>query len=100
MFSQNNFTSLCVKSETFAQVQLAITCLYTLFTNFMTWYQLKTYSEDNPLKRRSIDVMWSCDFSWKYFLLRNFLLEMTTFKQVVKLTFGCKEFGKRTVQNL
>ena len=30
----------------------------------------------------------------------NFSVEMSTFKQAKKLTFGCNKFGKRAVQNL
>ena len=33
---ENILTSLCVKSEIFAQMQQAITRLYILFSNFMT----------------------------------------------------------------
>ena len=39
--------------------------------------------------------MWSRDVSLKYFLVYNFLPEMSTFKQDIWLNFG-----KRTVQNL
>ena len=43
--------------------------------------------------------MWSRDFSKKCFLLCNFLLEISTFRSAVKLTFGHNRFGKRTVYN-
>ena len=43
-------------------------------------------------------MMWSCDFS--SYNVCNFLVEISTFKQAIKLTFGRNKFGKRTVQNL
>ena len=30
----------------------------------------------------------------------NILVEMSTFKEAIKLTFGCNKFSKRLVQNL
>ena len=44
--------------------------------------------------------MWSCDFSWNFLQRFNFLVEMLTFKQGIKVTSGRNRFGKRTVQNL
>ena len=46
MFSRDVFTLLCLKSEKAAHAQFAITRLYTLFANFMAWYQLKSYIKD------------------------------------------------------
>ena len=46
MFSSDIFTLLCLKSEKSAHAQLAITRLYILFANFMTWYQLESYIKD------------------------------------------------------
>ena len=45
MLSGNTSTLLCLKSETSAQTQLAITRLNILFANFLKWYQLQTYIE-------------------------------------------------------
>ena len=46
MFSRDILTRLSLKSEKSAHAQLAITCLYILFANFMTWYQLESYIKD------------------------------------------------------
>ena len=43
--------------------------------------------------------IFSRDFSGKYFLLFNFLLEMLNFIQAIKLTFRCNKFSKMTVYN-
>ena len=48
MFNRNIFTPLYLKAETSAHVQLAITLLYTIFANALTWYFLETYIEDTP----------------------------------------------------
>ena len=42
-FKKNIVTQMCLKSETSAHAHLAITSLYILFTNFLTWYQFETY---------------------------------------------------------
>ena len=39
--------------------------------------------------------MWLHDFSYKYFMAYNFLLEMSTFATAKKMTFGCNRFGKK-----
>ena len=41
-------------------------------------------------------LMWSRDFFWKFYNVCNFLVEISTFKQDIKLTFGRNKFGKRT----
>ena len=46
MFSRDIFTLPCLKSERSAHAQLAVTRLYILFANFMTWYQLVSYIKD------------------------------------------------------
>ena len=46
MLSGNISTLLCLKSETSAHIQLAITRLNILFANFLKWYQLETHIED------------------------------------------------------
>ena len=43
MFSKDIFTLLCLKSEKSAHAEPAITRLYILFANFMTWYNLESY---------------------------------------------------------
>ena len=47
MFSRNTFTTLCLKSKTSAHAHFAITLLYMLFANILTWYQLETYIKGN-----------------------------------------------------
>ena len=44
--------------------------------------------------------LWSHDFSWKRFLVINFLLEMSTSAQAIKLKLRRNKFGKNTVHNL
>ena len=38
--------------------------------------------------------MWLSDNDW------NLLVEMSTYKQAIKLTFGSESFGKKEVQKL
>ena len=44
--------------------------------------------------------MWSHDFSWKYFLFRNFFLKIPTSTQAIKFKFGRNQFGKKTMLNI
>ena len=44
--------------------------------------------------------MWSLDFFWKYFLVSNFLQEIPTITQVIKLMYQSDRFCKSTVYNL
>ena len=74
MFRRNTFTPLYTKSETSAHVQIAITFLYILLANILTWHQLENFC--------------------------NFLVEISTFKQTISFIFRRDEFGKRKVQNL
>ena len=46
MFSRGIFTLLRLKPEKSAHAQLAITCLYILFSNFLIWYQPESYIKD------------------------------------------------------
>ena len=46
------------------------------------------------------DVMNVVTFHGTSYNVCNFLVKMATFKQAMKLTFGCNKFGKRAVQNL
>ena len=46
MFSTKILEPLYLKAEASAQAQLAITLLYILFANILTWYYLETYIED------------------------------------------------------
>ena len=46
MFSTKILEPLFLKAEASAQAQLAITLLYILFANILTWYYLETYIED------------------------------------------------------
>ena len=48
MFSRN-ILPLCSKSGISVHVQLAITPLYILLTNILTWYYLEFYIKDNQL---------------------------------------------------
>ena len=74
-------TLIYLKAETSAHVQIAITRLYILFANILTWHNLETYTGDTPSKIWSQDVicMWSRDFSWDFLrcvqLLRNFNIQ-------------------------
>ena len=43
-------------------------------------------------------MMWSRDLSWNFHKVCNFLVESSTFKQAIKLTFRCNKFGKRAVK--
>ena len=52
MFSRDIHTHLCLKSEKPAHAQLAVSCLYKLFANFMTWYQLESYIK-NTLREKA-----------------------------------------------
>ena len=45
-------------------------------------------------------AMWSHEFSWKYFLVCNSLLEMSASTQTMNLKFGRYRFGKITVDSL
>ena len=90
MFSRNIFkryAQTCSKSETSAHAPLVITLLYILLPNILTW--LHSGHEWGHVTFRRISY---------YFC--NFLVEMSTFKQAIKLTFGRNKFGKRTMQNL
>ena len=48
------------------------------------------------LNYKMTSLMWSRDFFWKFYNVCNFLVEISTFKQDIKLTFGRNKFGKRT----
>ena len=52
MLSRNIFQPLSLKAETSAHAQPAIPLLYVAFANILTWYHLKTYTEDTPRKMR------------------------------------------------
>ena len=41
-------------------------------------------------------LMWSRDFFWKFYNVCNLLVEISAFKQDIKLTFGRNKSGKRT----
>ena len=43
VFSRNIFTIPCLKSDTSEYAELAITLLYILLVNILTWYQLEIY---------------------------------------------------------
>ena len=44
--------------------------------------------------------MWSHDFSCKYFLVCNFLLETSTSTQTTKVKFGHDKFGEKAMYNV
>ena len=98
MFSRNIFTTLCLKSERSAHAQLANTLLYILFKKILTrchWgYLLK-----NGVTRRHHEC-GHATFPGTSYDMCNFLVELSTFRQAMKMTFGCNKFCKKTVQNL
>ena len=53
MLSRNIFQPLSLKTETYAHAQFAIPLLSIVFANILTWYHLKTYTEDTPREMRS-----------------------------------------------
>ena len=97
-FVKSIFKPLYLKYRSYAHVQLTIICWYILFINFLTWCQLETYIEDTLVLMTS----WMClyEFSWKYFLDFNFLLEVSTSTPAIKLMCGRNNFSKKVVNNL
>ena len=55
MLSRNIFQPLSLKTETYAHAQFAIPLLSIVSANILTWYHLKTYTEDTPREMRSQD---------------------------------------------
>ena len=78
MFGRNIFIPLYLKAEGSSQAQLAITYGVT------RWRHEGRYVISPGI---SYDVC-------------NFLVEMSTFKQAIKLTFGRNNFGKKKLKNL
>ena len=102
MFSRNIFTILCLKSERSAHAQLANTLLYILFKNILTRCQLNLhwgYLLKNGAARRRHECSHAT-FPGTSYDMCNFLVEMSTFRQAIKLTFGRNKFCKKKVQNL
>ena len=98
-FSRNIFTPLFLNLKHLRIRSSRLLCYtyYLLFANILKWHQLETYIDDT----QQTSWKWSCGFSWNFLQnVCNFLAEMATFKQAIKLTFGRNKFGKRTVQDL
>ena len=96
MCNRNISTPLCLKSETSAHAKLVITLLYMLLGNVLALYQLETYIKGYPLIKGITRWRNECDhktFPGTSDKMCNFLVEMSTFKQAIKLTFWHNKFG-------
>ena len=70
--------------------------------NILTWHQLETYITDTLINgvTRSRHESGHVTFPGTSYNAFNFLVEMSTFKQVIKLSFGCKKFGTAAVEDI
>ena len=73
-----------------------------LLANILMWYQLEIYIKHTPWQMRSkVNVMnGHVTLPGNSYNICNFLVEMLTYKQTIKLSFGRNKFSRRTLQNL
>ena len=65
MLNRNIFQPLSLKAETSEHAQFTIPLLYIVFANILTWYHVKTYTEDTPRKMRSQDDVMNV-VTWRF----------------------------------
>ena len=81
---------LYIKAEASAHAQTTIPHLYILFANILTRYHLKTYIEISLEKcgHKRRHEFGHVTFPGTFYDGYNFLVEMSKFKQGIKMTFN------------